>query len=1631
MTHRAKKIFLIAAGSVVGLILILVIAAVIVLKSSWFANFAKEKTVAEIETATGGVATIRSFEFDLSHLTLRIHDFVLHGTEPKTAAPLLSVQLLELRMKLFSGIMHALDLAYLGIEKPQVDLIVFPNGTTNIPQPKHPTSSGNNNSLETLVNLKVNKFLLENGLIRAASQKSAFNARGENLRVLLNYDFVHPSYTGNLTIAPLQFSAGGKPALGANVTIPVTIESNAIRIENASVATAESRIGLTASLTNVNAPVISASLNADISLPELQRSLTLPIDANAKGAPQTLRAELAIQMSEATKALQIQTAHIALGHTTFQASGALVPGQTGGVQFNADFVLGELSHLMNISSVQAQGNLLASGKATLDRQDNLAVNGTLNSRGLALHSGTTEVSNVSLHTPFHADPYLISLDGLKLDAFGGSLAAKIFIEQMQQLSLEGTLRNFSLPTLASVFTGKRPGYDGTLEGSLKAQGNLKAKGASGFRANARLTIAPGTQGMPVSGRLNADYVGSTGAIDLGQSYISLPNSRLELAGSLDERIDISLVSHNLNDFLPAANFASSTRQTSLPVSLRSGGTATIQAQVTGNLSDPRVAGQVNMTSFTVEQKPFTRLSLDFAAAPSTASMQNGVLTGRDLQTNFDATIGLLKWKPQPHSPLTANATLRSADIGSLLALAGESSIQASGQVAADVHVNGTYRDPEGTAVLQILNGSVDQQPFSKLYTSVNLQSQVITLSNLELDTAGGRVTAGGTFRHPADSFTVGHAQFQIASTGIQLANITPLQAKSPGAAGSIQLSAAAAADITKSGAQMALTVSNISADLAAHGLRVQNQDAGDLTATARTNNGTVNYNLASNFAGSEIRIAGRTALARDYATTADASIANLSVEKILQITGQTHYPVSGTFSASANVTGMLRAPNGRVNFTLAGAKIYQEPLNRLEGAINYSDTVIQIPSITASAPAGKLTLSGSFVHRAGNFNAGALALKLDTSGLELAKIWHVHQKQPELTGTLSLAANLAASLRNENELRSIGISKLDADVAARRLRLNNTNLGEATFAARTDGRNLNYHFDSDIAQSQIHAKGTSQLIGDYPTTASLAFGNIRYSNIQPFISTESGPEQLFDGILDGQASVNGPLLKMGDLTGRLQLNRVEVETHPTATPTGGPALREVRLQNQGPIVLTLDRAVVQVQRLKISGPDTDITASGAVNLRNGNSPLGLTIAATLNLGILQDISRDFYSSGFVTLNATVHGKFSKPLVNGEIVLKNANVNYTQFFNGLSNANGTILLNGTNATIQTLTAESGGGKVSLDGFVSFGGPVMSCNLRSSADRVRVRYSGIAVVSNATLTLVGNVNHSLLSGTVTVQRIAYNNSSDIGSILSSTSTPPSTSSNPSTLLSGMRLNIHILTAPNLQVASTFTDKLEIVSDLTVRGTAATPGMIGRANITNGQLVFFGNTYTVNSGTINFYNPNSIQPVIDISLETVAQGVDVVIGVSGAMDDLRLSYRSDPPLTFEQIVQLLATNTTPANAQIAAHEPPPQQQSLSQMGESAILGQAIANPLASRVQRVFGLTNFKIDPSIAGNNGQPTARVTLQQKITSNITFTYIQDVTQANSEIIRIQFDLTNKLSAVTLRDYNGNVSLEVFYKFKKR
>src|SRR5689334_4236092 len=122
-----------------------------------------------------------------------------------------------------------------------------------------------------------------------------------------------------------------------------------------------------------------------------------------------------------------------------------------------------------------------------------------------------------------------------------------------------------------------------------------------------------------------------------------------------------------------------------------------------------------------------------------------------------------------------------------------------------------------------------------------------------------------------------------------------------------------------------------------------------------------------------------------------------------------------------------------------------------------------------------------------------------------------------------------------------------------------------------------------------------------------------------------------------------------------------------------------------------------------------------------------------------------------------------------------------------------------------------------------------------------------------------------------------------------------------------------------------------------------------------------------------------------------------VTGPVDNMKLSYTSEPPLQFQEIVSLLASGKTPtSDPTLLANQPSTPDQSFQQMGESAVVSKALADPVANRLQRVFGVSQLKIDPAFTSGSDLPQARVTLQQQVAQNITFTYVTALDDPNSQ-----------------------------------
>ena len=109
--------------------------------------------------------------------------------------------------------------------------------------------------------------------------------------------------------------------------------------------------------------------------------------------------------------------------------------------------------------------------------------------------------------------------------------------------------------------------------------------------------------------------------------------------------------------------------------------------------------------------------------------------------------------------------------------------------------------------------------------------------------------------------------------------------------------------------------------------------------------------------------------------------------------------------------------------------------------------------------------------------------------------------------------------------------------------------------------------------------------------------------------------------------------------------------------------------------------------------------------------------------------------------------------------------------------------------------------------------------------------------------------------------------------------------------VRLDVRIQSSPQLNFQNAYA-KLAGDVDLRLRGTLASPSLLGRVSITEGSATIAGTRYELQRGEITFTNPVRIQPLIDLNATARVEDYDITLGLHGSIDQMAVTYRSDPP-------------------------------------------------------------------------------------------------------------------------------------------
>jgi translocation and assembly module TamB len=779
-------------------------------------------------------------------------------------------------------------------------------------------------------------------------------------------------------------------------------------------------------------------------------------------------------------------------------------------------------------------------------------------------------------------------------------------------------------------------------------------------------------------------------------------------------------------------------------------------------------------------------------------------------------------------------------------------------------------------------------------------------------------------------------------------------------------------------------------------------NAGVAVTTSTIHRGTAVLNVSGTVRPRrEVSRRGVATFVWDDGTGIDAKLqlADAQVSDLLQIAGQQQkIPLTGVVVANAHVSGTIEDLDGNGHISLKDGMAYGEPYEAVSADLTARGKALEAANVS-------LKLHGMQITGNGGYDLGSRHLQGHVEGhdLVLSKFETVRKSGAKADGRLTLVADANGTV-TEPALR--------ANLRLEDITYGGQVLGEATAEAHSQGSRLFLVANSSLVGAKMNLQGQTELTGDYQAQAKLTLADLDIN--RPL--TMFGPGNIkAQSSISGVASVNGPLKTPKALNGIAELNNVDVK------------LQGIELKAAEPLRVSLREGVATLEQVHITGQDTDLRFSGTAQLLGSTDPKGGKISVKGNGGVsmalLHTIDPDIISSGRMQFTMAVNGQTANPKFSGNVQLEHVNIAMDGVPNGLSDLNGTLVFTEDRLQVQNVIGRTGGGELKLGGSLRFRNGFY-VDLTATGDAVRVRLYGLSATANANLKLQGTTSSSLLSGNILVTRFGIGPDVDFAAFAgsgSSVSAPP----DPDAPSNKVRLDVHVTSAPQLDFQNSYA-KLAGSVDLNIRGTVAAPSILGRIQITDGSATFANTKYQLQRGDIYFTNPVRIDPTVDVDATAQVENYEITVGLHGTASNLKPSYRSEPPLSESDVFALLALGRTQEEAQIYQER---QLAAGTDPTTSALLGGALNATVSSRVEKLFGVGSVKIDPAFVGTLGNSSARITIQEQISKQITATFATNVNTSAQQLIQVQYDLTHNSSIVVTRDESGVFS--IVYKLRRR
>lgn len=756
-------------------------------------------------------------------------------------------------------------------------------------------------------------------------------------------------------------------------------------------------------------------------------------------------------------------------------------------------------------------------------------------------------------------------------------------------------------------------------------------------------------------------------------------------------------------------------------------------------------------------------------------------------------------------------------------------------------------------------------------------------------------------------------------------------------------------------------------------------------------NSTVTRGKSSAMIDLKLQLDGDWSFLPSNAWTLDARVEKSSGEDLQAIIG-TDYPVTASLSGEIRGSGTRGDPKIDADLMIVDLASGKWHVDSLDGQFHWEHNLIRLSS--AELKEDNATITGNVAYMPSQARA---QFDVTGRGIDLARLKALQTPSLPIAGQLNFHVQGAGPFAAPAGQGTVNLTSL---------RVGTEPQGDLSAQVTSDGQSAQFTLSSEPARDKFRGQLTVGFTGDEPVSGRL---NIAQLDLDPLIVAGLHLHQVTGhSSVDGQFTISGALRHPETIAVDADISRISF------------SYEFVQLTNDGDIRLTYRRDEVRVEQARLHGTDTDLQLSGAAQF-SGERTLHFLLSGGVDLRLVRGIVPDLDAHGRTDLNVSVDGTITRPEVTGRASVHGASAQYGDFPVGLTSVNADFVFDKSRLLFERATAEAGGGQLALNGSVNYGEGPVSYEVTATTSQVRIRYpAGMSWLANGSLQLSGTSTAGLLSGRVQVQRLLMAQGTDVASFFASASETSPGPPSASPFLANLAFDVQGDTAPGARIEWAGAH-VDVDGNVRLRGTWDRPVLLGDIHLLGGEMQFRGNTFQLTRGDINFSNPFRLDPVLNVEATSTISQYQVTIDFSGPASHLSLNYRSDPPLPDSDVVALLALGSPGEESGLRTGT------SSANYGATALLSEAISTGIGGRIEHLFGISQFRVDPFVGYTSTEQNAaaRVTIQEQVARSLTITYSTNASTSNQyTLIQVEYAVKRDLSVVFLRDINGTYGLDI-------